>query len=326
MNAGNFLSRTGDVAITIGNFDGVHLGHRSLIQRCRSRVGAEGKVIALSFSPHPMATLNPDHAPEPIEPFEIRAERLMACGADDVVALQPTPELLSQSPQVFVDHLIDDYQPSLIVEGHDFHFGKRRAGTPTVLAELAGLRGVEVEILRPVEVALTDQSIVTASSTITRWLLGNGRARDAAFVLGRPHELVGTVVQGDQLGRTIGFRTANLSTESMLPADGVYAAVVRLPSGEVVGGAVNVGARPTVQGLHRRAEVHLIDQYADPLDLADGPSDYGWPIRVGLVGWVRDQVKFDSVETLSSQLKRDVKRVASMIEPLRLSESTGASV
>ncbi len=186
----------GGIALTIGNFDGVHLGHRALISRCRSRVGEDGKVIALAFHPHPMMYLNPDHAPEPIESFAVRADRMMRMGVDRVIELAPTPELLGKSPQAFVDELIDEYRPNVIVEGHDFHFGKRRAGTPVVLKELAGLRGVDVEIVRPVEVALTDQSIVTASSTITRWLLGNGRVRDAGFVLGRPHELVGEVVQG----------------------------------------------------------------------------------------------------------------------------------
>ena len=315
-----------EVALTIGNFDGVHLGHQSLIQRCRSRVGPEGKVVALAFHPHPMARLSPEHAPEPIEPFPLRADRMMRLGVDEVVELAPTPELLGKSPQAFVDELIDAYRPKVIVEGHDFHFGKRRAGTPVVLRELAGLRGVDVEIVRPLEVALTDQSVVTASSTITRWLIGNGRVRDAGFVLGRPHELVGEVVSGDQLGRTIGFRTANVSTQSMLPRDGVYAAIVTMPCGTRFGGAVNIGARPTVQGAHRRAEVHLIDRDGAPLQLPQDAPDYGWPIRVGLVGWVRDQVKFDSVETLSGQLARDVKRVAAMVEPMLKGETAGASV
>lgn len=271
-------------------------------------------------------TLNPEHAPEPIEAFEVRRRRLLDAGADEVIELSPTPELLSQSPQSFVDHLVDTYQPGVIVEGHDFHFGKRRAGTPTVLRELAALRGVEVDIVPPVEVALTDQSIVIASSTITRWLLGNGRVRDAAFVLGRPHELVGEVAKGDQLGRTIGFRTANVQTESMLPRDGVYGAIVTLPDGSRVGGAVNVGARPTVQGTHRRAEVHLIERDGSPMTLGRDLPEYAWPITVAMVGWVRDQVKFDSVEMLAGQLSRDVKRVAVMVEPLLESDWAGASV
>jgi len=316
----------GGVALTIGNFDGVHLGHKALIERCRSRVGDDGQVIALAFHPHPMAYLNPEHAPVSIETYSIRADRMIRLGVDRVIELAPTPELLGKTPQAFVDELIDEYEPSVIIEGHDFHFGKRRAGTPVVLRELAGLRGVDVEIVRPVEVALTDQSVVTASSTITRWLLGNGRVRDAAFVLGRPHELVGEVVRGDQLGRTMGFRTANIATESLLPDDGVYAAIATLPCGTRVGGAVNIGSRPTVQGTQRRAEVHLIDREGAPALIPSDAPEYGWRIRVGLIGWVRDQVKFDSLEALSGQLSRDVKRIASMVEPLLEGESTGVSV
>ena len=316
----------GSVALTIGNFDGVHLGHRALIERCRARVGAQGKVVVLAFHPHPMTTLNPEHAPEPIESFALRSERLRSLGADEVVELGPTPERLSQSAQVFVDHLIDTYQPGVIVEGHDFHFGKRRAGTPIVLKELAGLRGVDVEIVRPVEVALTDQSIVTASSTITRWLLNNGRVRDAAFVLGRPHELAGVVVQGDQLGRTIGFRTANVKTGSMLPCNGVYASIVTLPCGTRVSGSVNVGVRPTVGGSDRRAEVHMMDRTGAPVKMPEGAPEYGWDIRVALIGWVRDEMRFDSVEALAEQLARDVKRIAGMIEPVLSEESAGAAV
>ncbi len=283
-------------------------------------------MIALAFHPHPMMYLNPDHAPEPLEAFVERADRMMRHGVDKVVELAPTPELLGKSPQAFVDELIDEYRPNVIVEGHDFHFGKRRAGTPVVLKELAGLRGVDVEIVNPIEVALTDQSIVTASSTITRWLLGNGRVRDAGFVLGRPHELVGDVVQGDQLGRTIGFRTANIATDSMLPRDGVYAAIATMPCGTRVGGAVNIGSRPTVQGTQRRAEVHLIDREGSPMTTPEDAPEYGWRIRVGLIGWVRDQVKFESLDALKGQLSRDMKRVAAMIEPMLTGENVGVSV
>ncbi|MEX0876188.1 MAG: riboflavin biosynthesis protein RibF [Phycisphaerales bacterium] len=317
---------THPVALTIGNFDGVHAGHRALVERCRERIGPGGKVIALAFHPHPMVTLASDHAPTLIEPFRLRAQRLLDAGVDKVVELTPTPELLGQSPQSFVDHLIDEYQPRVIVEGHDFHFGKRRTGTPVVLKELAAVQGVEVDILPPVQVALTDQSIVTASSTITRWLLVHGRVRDAAFVLGRPHELVGTVVRGDQLGRRIGFPTANVRTDSMLPADGVYAATVALPDGSIVAGAVNVGSRPTVEGRDRRAEVHIMDADGNAWEPGDGLAEYDWDITVRLIGWVRDQIRFPSVDALSEQLSRDVRRAARMVRPLLETDPAASSV
>jgi len=303
-------------AVTIGNFDGVHRGHRALIERCRSVVGADGRVVVLAFHPHPMSELNPEQAPTPIEPYRIRVARLQSMGADSVVELNPTPELLGMSAQAFLDEVIDHYRPSVIVEGHDFRFGKRRAGTPTVLKELASLRGVRVEIVPAVEIALTDQSIVAASSTMTRWLIAHGRVRDAGFMLARPHELIGTVVRGDQLGRQIGFRTANLSTESMLPCDAVYSATVVLPDGNELGGAVNVGTRPTVDGTDRRAEVHIFKSEGQAWTPEEGLGEYGWPITVRLIGWVRDQMKFASVEGLIGQIGRDVRKATRMVEPM----------
>ena len=315
-----------NTAVMIGNFDGVHLGHRALIEMSRSTLGVGGRLIALAFNPHPLERLNPGIAPSPIEPFPVRCDRLRAAGVDEVHALDPTPELLGQSPERFVDHVIDQYQPSLIVEGHDFHFGHRREGTPALLRELCQLRGVDAVIVGPVEVALTDQSIVTASSSITRWLLGNGRVRDAGFVLGRPHELLGMVVEGDRLGRTIGFRTANIATDSMLPRDGVYAGIVTMPCGTRVGGAINIGARPTVQGTQRRAEVHLIERDGSALQIPPSTPEYGWAIGAELIGWVRDEVRFDSIEVLKGQLERDVRRIAAMVDPMLSDAGMGVSV
>ena len=260
--------------------------------------------------------LNPAQAPALIEPIGVRIDRLKRIGADEVVVLDPTPGLLSMSAQEFVDSIIDEYRPQGMVEGHDFRFGKRREGTPTMLKEFASLRGVEVQVVAGVEVALTDQSVVKASSTMTRWLIAHGRVRDAGFVLGRAHELIGTVVKGDQLGRQIGFRTANLKTDSMLPCDGVYGAVVVLPDGTELGGAVNVGTRPTVEGTDRRAEVHVFDGDGNPWMPSDDFPEYGWDITVKLIGWVRDQMRFASVDVLSQQLGRDVVRAKAMVEPM----------
>ncbi len=304
------------IALSVGNFDGVHNGHGALVRRCREAVGASGKVVVLSFDPHPMMVLNPAQAPALIEPIGVRIDRLKRIGADEVVVLEPTPGLLSMSAQEFVDSIIDEYRPQVMVEGHDFRFGKRREGTPTMLKEFASLRGVEVQVVAGVEVALTDQSVVKASSTMTRWLIAHGRVRDAGFVLGRAHELIGTVVKGDQLGRQIGFRTANLKTDSMLPCDGVYGAVVVLPDGTELGGAVNVGTRPTVEGTDRRAEVHVFDGDGNPWMPSDDFPEYGWDITVKLIGWVRDQMRFASVDVLSQQLGRDVVRAKAMVEPM----------
>lgn len=302
-------------ALTIGNYDSVHLGHQMLIERARERVGAvggAGKVIVLSFHPHPMTILNPEKAPPQIDPFYIRKARLIDAGADEVVELAPTPELLAQDPETFIDEVIETHAPTLIVEGHDFHFGKRREGTPQLLTKLCEDRGIKTEILGPVKVTLTDQSIVTASSSLVRWLLDNSRVRDASFVLGRPHELAGTVEQGEQLGRTINIPTINLKTESLLPADGVYSGYAKFAhqnEDQRVLAAINIGSRPTVQGTTRRAEAHLINQDGSPWTPDPSMPAYDWNCTLEVVGWVRDQVKFDSINTLKQQIRRDCGRI-----------------
>ena len=271
-------------------------------------------MIALSFDPHPMSIIAPDRVPESIEPFEVRSRRLRELGADEVVRLKPTPELLGQSPEAFVDSLVERYAPDLFVEGHDFHFGKRRAGTPAVLRELGEARGIGVEVVGPIRVVLTNQFVETASSSLVRWLLGHGRVRDAAYVLGREHELTGAVVKGQQLGRTIGIPTINLSTESMLPMDGVYGGSARVGESWVLA-AINVGTRPSVDGIERRAEAHLMNPDGSAFDVPGDLGEYGWDTTLRVTSWVRDQVKFDGIGALTAQIRRDCERIAELLGP-----------
>lgn len=305
-----------NTALTIGNFDGVHLGHQLLLQHARSSIGPSGRLTVLSFHPHPLTTLNPAVAPLQIEPFQTRRQRLLDAGADEVIELTPTPSLLAKDPESFLNEVIDEHQPNLIVEGHDFHFGRARTGTPAVLKELCDMRGIETQILGPVKVALTDQSVVTASSSLIRWLLNHGRVRDAAYVLGRSHELSGTVVQGEQLGRTINIPTVNLETDTHLPADGVYSGFAHFTtqSGpQRTLSAINVGSRPTVQGTSKRAEAHLLNNDGSSWTPEEGMSEYGWECTLELTGWIRDQVKFDSVEKLKQQIRRDCGRICEVL-------------
>lgn len=303
-------------ALTIGNFDGVHLGHQLLIQHAKAAIPPSACLVVLSFHPHPLTILNPSVAPAQIEPFSARCQRLLDAGADEVIELTPTPSLLSKDPESFLNEVIDKHQPSLIVEGHDFHFGRARSGTPAVLSEICTMRGIETQILGPVKVTLTDQSVVTASSSLTRWLLDNGRVRDAAYVLGRSHELLGTVVQGQQLGRTINIPTINLDTQSHLPADGVYSGFANfttLSGSHRTLAAINVGSRPTVQGTTRRAEAHLLNTNGSSWTPDPDMPEYGWECTLELTGWIRDQVKFDSVDTLKQQIRRDCVRICEVL-------------
>lgn len=311
----------GPAVVTIGVFDGVHLGHRSLIERARvladrppggaQEHGGGARVIALAFDPSPRAVLSPERAPPRLTGFEQRADLLFEAGADDVLRLEPTPGLLGLSPAQFVDDVLMPLRPIAVVEGPDFCFGAKRAGDVRTLAELGRPRGFAVHVLPPAEVALHDQSVVAASSSITRWLLAHGRVADAGRVLGRPYALRGRVVQGDRRGRTIGFPTANLTFDTMPPGDGVYACIATLDDGREMPCAVNIGERPTFGGVQRRVEAHVIG-YERP---GDRP-EYGWELRLAFVSRLRDQVRFGGVEQLTSQLRRDVARAVDILEPM----------
>lgn len=302
----------GPSVITIGNFDGVHLGHAALVCAARKMAAARHdstRVVALAFDPHPAAALAPGSAPEVLTPFELRRELLLAAGADEVKRLTPTPELLSLSPGAFLDKVVGEWGAAGIVEGHDFHFGKGRAGTPTVLAEYASKHGLSCEIVEPVMIDLCDQTLVRASSTVVRWLLGNGRVTDAHRVLGRAHSVSGTVVRNDQRGRTIGFPTANLDPASlggaMLPADGVYACLAWVEGEQAARpAAVHIGPRPTFGAMRRVVEAHVVG-WAGPTG-----DEYGWRLRLWFLSHLREPMRFDGVAAIKGQLARDVERAA----------------
>jgi riboflavin kinase / FMN adenylyltransferase len=313
-------------AVTIGNFDGVHLGHAALVRAARERVGtseAGGRVVVMAFSPHPASVLRPGSEPPTLTPLEVREEWLRGLpgGVDEVVRLDPRPgmqqgePLLAKSARVFVEGVVERYSPTALVEGPDFHFGKGRSGNVRVLAELGRELGFETIVVPPVEASLSDGTVVTASSTMARWLLGHGRVGDVARVLGRPVEIRGEVVRGDRRGRELGFPTANISLDGawkgvMLPADGVY-----LGTAAWAGGAaramVNIGTRPTVAGTDRRVEAHVLVPGGAWTPLP-GVAEYGWTIRLTLERWLRDQVKFAGVPALVAQLERDRRRAAAL--------------
>ncbi len=303
-------------AITIGNFDGVHLGHRALLDRARAHAGPDGEVVAMALHPHPLTRLRPERAPREIEPWAARSARLLDAGADRVVRLEPTANLLGMSPEAFVGWLAEAHAPTHLVEGPDFCFGKGRAGSVRTLTALAEPHGISVEVVPPVVVALRDQSEVVASSTLVRWLLAHGRVRDAAFVLGRPHELWGVVVPGDRLGRTIGFPTANLETAGLCPGEGIYAASALLPDGSEAIAAVHVGPRPAIDRPEHRVEAHLLDPAGGAWNPPDGMPESGWRCTLRLIGRVRDVVRVDGLGPLVEQIRRDCNRCRAIVGPV----------
>lgn len=298
-------------ALSIGNFDGVHAGHRALLSRARTAVGAEGRVVALLFFPHPLTALDPARAPAMLTTLEERERLLREAGADKVVRLAPTPDVLGLNPDQFVRTIVDRFRPSIVLEGGDFRFGKGRSGDMRLLAELGSQHGFQVEEVPEQSFTMSDLTGAPASSTLIRWMLEHARVADAALALGRPHAMLGTVVRGDQRGRLLNMRTANLDSPCLAPGDGVYAGVAQLADGARWPAAISVGTNPTFNGLSKRTEAHLIGWSGRQSAL----DEYGWPIRLEFHAWLRDQIRFEGMEPLIRQMQADLRRVLDALDP-----------
>ncbi len=293
----------GITALLIGNFDGVHLGHQSLVQEARSHAGEGGQVVALTFEPHPVTVLDPSTPLRRLTTASSRTRLLESAGCDRVVEMEPSPERLGQSPREFIEWFVEAFQPRVLVEGPDFRFGSDRAGDVTLLREVGSDSGFETVIVEPVSAPLPGGEDVVVGSRLIRSFLEEGRIDDATALLGRSWALEGRVIEGDKRGRTLSMPTANIDHGDMiLPGDGVYAGSAVLPGGEQRLAAISVGEKPTFETVDRLCEVHLLDHEA-PLD------DYGWDIEVRFDLRIRDQVAFDSTEELVEQMNHDLEAV-----------------
>ncbi|MFG0258054.1 MAG: bifunctional riboflavin kinase/FMN adenylyltransferase [Phycisphaerales bacterium JB043] len=298
-------------AITIGTFDSVHLGHASLIHAAREHVGPSGRVLVASFDPHPRSILTPDDIPPRLTTLGQRVELARVHGADEIIRLTPSRELLALTPEQFIESIITQHHPTHIVEGQDFRFGARRAGSINTLDTLSASLGFTAIAVPPRQVATSDQLLITASSTAVRWFLERGRVRDASIVLGRPYSITGTVSRGRQMGRRIGFPTTNLTDiPMMIPADGVYAGWATLPDESRHPCALSFGTNPTFPNAGRSAEAHIID-WDGP---AAGQPEYDWPITLEITSWIREQITFQGVRALVEQIERDVEVARTMLE------------
>ncbi len=289
-------------AVSIGNFDGVHVGHAALLRRVRrmaDRVG--GPAVAVAFDPHPAAVLRPEAAPAKLTWLERRAELLAPHGIDFLVVCEVTAEFLRMSAARFFDDLIVGRLAARgIVEGPNFYFGRDRQGDVTLLKTLCERQGVELEIADPTP-APNDNGHPMVSSTRIRKLVARGEIEVANRSLGHPHRIRGRVVTGDRRGREIGFPTANLAdVDVLLPAPGVYGGTAIVSDGARHPAAIHLGPRPTFDAPDTEApkvEVHLLDYSGDL---------YGQRLQVDLLTQVRDIARFDSAEQLVEQLQRDV--------------------
>lgn len=297
--------------ITIGNFDGVHRGHQAMLERAHAIARQhDARVLALTFEPAPASVLRPGTEPPRLDRLNARIRRLKTAGADEVIVLEPTPELLGKTAAQFVAELVDQYRPVAFVEGPGFRFGRGRAGDMALLAELGRQYGFEAVTQPAVEVTLSDMFAAPVSSSLTRWLVGRGRVADAAICLARAFELTGPVVEGERRGRRIGVPTANLAGEAyagrIVPADGVYAGVAIVePEEASYPTAISVGTKPAFAGRELAVEAHLLD-FADNL--------YGRTITLRFARWVRDQYAYPGVDALAAQLERDIALTRSWSE------------
>jgi riboflavin kinase/FMN adenylyltransferase len=283
-------------ALAIGNFDGVHRGHAALLKELRAQArAAGGPAVALTFDPHPLQLLRPEQFQPVLTAVADRADLLLGQGADHVLILRTTPELLRLEPEAFFDHVIHARLGARsLVEGPDFRFGRGRAGTVATLRDLGRRAGVGLVVVPPLEI---DGQIVSSSKVRTALLAGD--ARTAQRLLGRPYRLRGVVSSGQRRGQTLGFPTANLErVATLLPADGVYAVRVTW-GGRAWPGAANLGPNPTFREQARKLEVHLIGFQGDL---------YGQELAVDVLERLRDTRPFAGVDDLVMQLRADVER------------------
>jgi riboflavin kinase/FMN adenylyltransferase len=295
----------GPTAVVIGNFDGVHLGHRHVLGRARELADERSlTVVAVTFDPHPMAVLRPEHAPTTLTSLAVRSELLGSAGADAVLAVPFDRDVASWSPEEFVRRvLVDGLHAAAVVVGANFRFGHRAAGDVATLREQGERFGFIAEGIP------LDGGPQVWSSTYVRMSVAAGDVAGAAEALGRPYAVRGVVVKGDQRGRELGYPTANVPTDQMTaaPPDGVYAGWLRrLDTDETYPAAISVGTNPTFEGdRYRRVEAYVLDR--TDLEL------YGVEVEVGFVDRLRGMVAFESIDGLLEQMKDDVDRARELL-------------
>lgn len=296
--------------VTIGNFDGVHLGHRALLRRCAELAGKSESVSVVTFEPLPQAVFNPASAPARLTTVYQKLELLRAAGVDRVWMLRFDADLAALSPLEFVTRvLVDGLAARFVVVGEDFRFGHRRAGDVACLRTLGEEFGFAADT--PRAVYLESERI---SSTAIRAALADGNLELAARMLGRPYRMEGHVVVGQRLGRALGYPTANLRIRAKPAAvAGVFAIYVRVPAyhndphGQHtwLPGVSSLGWRPTVGGKEPLLEVHLFDFDRDL---------YGQRLEVEFVAKLRDEAHFEAIESMVAQMRRDEAEARLILE------------
>lgn len=285
-----------NAVVTIGTFDGVHLGHQEILSRIIELAKRNnGETALVTFWPHPRFVLKPeDDSLKLLSTFEEKAAILDSIGIDHLIKIAFTKSFSQWSSEKFIQEvIISALHTKKLVIGYDHHFGKDREGSFEHLKEHSSRYGFTVE-----EISRQDIDDVGISSTKIRDALAEGAVERAAEFLGRPYEIMGTVIQGDKIGRTLGFPTANILVEApykLIPKDGTYAVKV-LIADKTYNAMLNIGVRPTVNGKERRMEAHLFDF---------DQKIYDHKITVLFMKRLREEHKFESKEALIQQLIKD---------------------
>lgn len=295
--------------LTIGNFDGVHIGHREIINTARHLADErQTELVLMTFEPHPAAILHPEKAPGVLTPLVSKEHLLANCGVDCLIVLKSSYEILNLSPEDFVDEfMVKGIRPGAVVEGRDFNFGYGRSGDIETLKKLGAKFGFETVIVEGKEITLADKRCVRVSSSLIRHLLHKGRVADAAKTLGRHYRLSGQTIRGRGKGEKLGFPTANIDpVNQIIPAEGVYAGFVKIAdteeqlwqSRDKISAAFSIGRAKTFISEHPlMVEAHILHQ--DTGDL------YGKWLEMDFVEFLRHQQKFGSAEQLSEQITKD---------------------
>ncbi len=303
--------------LTIGNFDGVHIGHQVILSAAkRIAVQRQTELVVMTFQPHPLSVLNPKKAPGTLMPPVLKERLLAELGAGTLFVAKSEPELLSLAAEDFVERfIVKGIRPSTIVEGEDFNFGRGRAGSVHTLQKLIEGKGIEVFIVEPKKAKLAGGQTVEVSSTVIRDMVTKGKVADAAILLSRPYRLIGSIVPGRGKGKQLGFPTLNLGKpEQIVPAEGVYAGTVEVAESiekvcitkEKISAVFSIG-RATTYGANQSLliEAHLLVDNAEQFT--------GRYMAMDFIERIRSQQKFETERELAEQIDKDCRKVQQIL-------------
>jgi riboflavin kinase/FMN adenylyltransferase len=303
--------------LTIGNFDGVHIGHQEILSTAKHIAGQkQTELVVMTFQPHPLSVLNPQKAHGTLTPPALKEHLLAEFGAGTLFVVKSEPGLLSLRAEDFVERfIVKGIQPSVVVEGEDFNFGAGRKGSVHTLQKLTEAKGIEVVTVGPKKAKLPDGRTVEVSSTVIRDMVTKGKVADAAILLDRPYRLIGSIVPGQGKGKQLGFPTLNLEKpQQLVPVEGVYAGTVELAENieevcitkEKIPAAFSIGRATTYgAGQSLLIEAHLLVDYAERFT--------GRYMAMDFIERIRSQQKFETEKELSAQIAKDCEKARKIL-------------